>query len=127
MSKILVVDDDPDAVEFVKVVFEMQDDEVVTATNGEDGLAAAAAENPDIIILDVQMPDMDGFHVFEKLRRNDQTKQIPVIMFTAVGARTGIHFDGKSMAEYIGSEPDGYIEKPVDAERLRQIVADLLA
>jgi len=127
MSKILVVDDEPDAIAFVRTVLEENDHEVLSAPDGESGITQAQSEHPDLIVLDVQMPKKDGFHVFGELRRNEQTRNIPVLMLTAIADRTGIGFDGKSMAEYIGSEPDAYIDKPVDPDKLRETVARLLS
>jgi len=79
---VLIVDDDPDWIEFTKIVLlKIGDLSVISAHNGEIGLEKAAAEVPDLIILDVMMPKKDGFNVFYELRANPKTKEIPVIIF----------------------------------------------
>jgi DNA-binding response OmpR family regulator len=80
--KILIVDDDVDIVE--TMAFALQKSfSVITASNGADGLIKAKYEEPDVIILDLMMPKMDGFEVCLKLKSDDVTKKIPVIIFTA--------------------------------------------
>ncbi|MFO8008615.1 MAG: response regulator [Candidatus Brocadiia bacterium] len=126
LKKVLVVDDEPDAVEFVRAVMEEAGYEVVSASNGSDGLAAAQAEAPDLVVLDVQMPGMDGFTVFGKLRKTTGLQEVPVIMLTGVGQKVGIGFGAEEMGDYFGQEPDAYIEKPVDPQLLQQKARSLL-
>lgn len=86
--KVLVVDDD---VDFLPLIGEMLPDnsyEVLTASNGHKGLALARSENPDIILLDLLMPGISGFEVLEKLQSNEQTKNIPVVVLTAMEVRS---------------------------------------
>ena len=125
-KKILIVDDEPDAVEFVKAVLENDHTSVISARNGEAGLELAKAERPDLIILDVQMPKKDGFTAFAELRANEETKEIPVIMLTGVGDATGVKFSKSDMGDFLGMEPDAYVEKPVDSEVLERTVRQLL-
>ena len=124
--KILVVDDEPDAVEFVRAVMEEAGYDVADAANGVEGLAKARAERPDLIILDVQMPEKDGFSTFTDLRADADLKAVPVVMLTGVGQQTGVHFSARDMGEYLGSEPEAYVEKPIDPDVLQQTVAGLL-
>src|SRR5690348_13326341 len=77
---ILVVDDEPAIVRLVRARLQADDYTVLTAANGEEALRLAENERPDLIVLDVMMPDMDGFEVLRRLR---QTSQVPVIMLTA--------------------------------------------
>ena len=125
-KKILVVDDEPDAVEFVKTVMEEAGYDVVTAGNGNQGLAQARAEKPDLIVLDVQMPEKDGFSTFADLQNDADLKAVPVVMLTGVAEKTGIAFSSKDMGGYFGAEPAAYVEKPVDPDLLSQTVARLL-
>ncbi len=125
--KILVVDDEPDAVEFVKVALEEAGYEVAGASNADEGLAAARANPPDLIILDVQMPGKDGFTAFTEIQADPQLKAIPVVMLTGVGERLGLSFSSEDMGEYLGEEPAAYVEKPVDPEALQETVRSLLA
>ena len=81
--KILIVDDDSDIVETMVFALQRRSFNVITAFNGVDGLIKAKYEQPDIVILDLMMPGMDGFEVCAKLKSDEDTKKIPVIVFTA--------------------------------------------
>ena len=118
LKRLLVVDDEADAVEFVKAALERDDWQIEVARDGVEGLEAATANPPDLVILDVQMPRKSGFEVFTELRQNPSTRNIPVIMLTAVGERTGLHFTAADMQEWMGAEPCAFIEKPIDPESL---------
>ena len=120
VKKVLVVDDEPDSREYVQAVLEEDGFEFVTAGDGVAGIEKAKAEMPDLIILDVQMPKKDGFETFRELRSDDATKAIPVIMLTGVRERTGLGFDVAEMEEFLGSEPEAYVEKPLEPEKLRE-------
>jgi two-component system alkaline phosphatase synthesis response regulator PhoP len=82
-KKILAVDDERHIVRLVQVNLERQGYEVVTAFDGKEALEKVESENPDLIVLDVMMPYMDGFEVLQNLKRNQSTRDIPVIMLTA--------------------------------------------
>ena len=82
-KKILAVDDEKHIVRLVQVNLERQGYEVVTASDGKEALEMVEQENPDLVVLDVMMPYMDGFEVLQNLRRNPSTREIPVIMLTA--------------------------------------------
>ena len=125
-KKILVVDDEPDAVEGITAVLEAGGYSVSSASDGDAGIAAARAETPDLIILDIQMPGKSGFDTFNDLAQDDSTKRIPVCFLTAVTERTGIKFSADAIGEFYGAEPEGYIEKPVDPERLLSTVEKIL-
>jgi two-component system, OmpR family, alkaline phosphatase synthesis response regulator PhoP len=81
--KILAVDDEKHIVRLVQVNLERQGYEVITANDGKEALQKVEDEHPDLVVLDVMMPYMDGFEVLQTLRRNPQTANIPVIMLTA--------------------------------------------
>jgi two-component system NtrC family sensor kinase len=125
--KVLVVDDEPDAVEFVKIVLEEAGYEVVSAFDGEAGMAVAREEAPDLIILDVQMPKKDGFATFAEMAQDAELGEIPVVMLTGISEKSGMPFSGQDMGEYFGKEPAAYVEKPVDPETLQQTVKKLLS
>lgn len=78
-KKILAVDDEKHIVRLVQVNLERQGYEVVTASDGKEALEKVEEENPDLVVLDVMMPYMDGFEVLQNLRRNPSTREIPVI------------------------------------------------
>jgi two-component system alkaline phosphatase synthesis response regulator PhoP len=122
-KSILVVDDEPDAIEFVDAVLsEMGDFKIIPSYDGIDGQNKAKTESPDLIILDVMMPEKDGFKVFYDLQKDPETKDIPVIMLTGVADKIGIQFFKKDMKEFMGKEPVDYIEKPLNPERLKESV-----
>ena len=125
-KKVLIADDEADVREFIQAALEEDGYSFLTAADGEAALQIARAKSPDVIILDVQMPKKTGFQVFEALRRDNATQSIPVIMLTAVSERTGIKFDADTMGEYFGSEPEAYIDKPIDPDKLRETVAELV-
>ena len=82
-DKILIVDDDIDSLKLIGLMLQRHGYEVVAANAGNQALAKATSEHPNLIILDVMMPDMDGYEVCRRLRANPETKAIPIIMFTA--------------------------------------------
>lgn len=82
-KKILAVDDERHIVRLVQVNLERAGYEVVTAFDGKDALEKVANEQPDLVVLDVMMPYMDGFEVLQNLRKNPSTRELPVIMLTA--------------------------------------------
>src|SRR3989304_5283038 len=82
-DKILIIDDDIDTLKLVGLMLERQGYEITVASNGAVGLNKAAAERPQLILLDVMMPDLDGYAVTRRLRRAPCLARIPIIMFTA--------------------------------------------
>ena len=114
---VLVADDEPDAIAFVTNVLE-EEFEVLGVSDGVKALQAAKERRPALAILDVQMPNKDGFSTFYDLRRDPATKSIPVIILTAVTERTGIRFSADAIDEYMGERPEAYVEKPIDPQKL---------
>jgi two-component system alkaline phosphatase synthesis response regulator PhoP len=82
-KRILVCDDEKHIVRLVQINLEREGYQVITAYDGKEGLTKAEAEKPDLIVLDVMMPYMDGFEVLRNLKKNPDTRDIPVIMLTA--------------------------------------------
>ena len=82
MKKILVVDDRPGVVELVRASLEGEDYQIIDASDGEKALSKIREEKPDLILLDIIMPKMDGFEVLKKLKQDPTTKETPVIMLT---------------------------------------------
>jgi len=118
-KRILLVDDDPEIVESMKLALEAKGYRILVAKDGNQGLAMAEREDPDLVILDMMMPRRSGFLVLERLRR---TRRVPmrVIMITAnEGSRH------KAYAEMLGV--DDYIRKPFAMDRLLDSVDRLLA
>lgn len=88
--KILLIEDDPFLLSMYSTKFEIENFAVVTANNGEDGLEKAKTSSPDIILLDILMPVMNGFEVLEQLKMSSKTKKIPVILLTNLNQKDEI-------------------------------------
>ncbi len=117
--RILLVDDDPEIVESMKTVLESRGHTILVARDGNQGLAMAEKDTPDLVVLDMMMPKRSGFLVLEKLRRG-HTAPVRVIMITAnEGSRH------KAYAEMLGV--DDYIRKPFAMDRLLESVDRLLS
>lgn len=113
-KKILLIDDEEDFCFFVKKNLEKTGEfQVLTATKGEEGINLARNKNPDLILLDIVMPQVSGPDVAEALLNNSETKQIPLIFLTAMVTEEEI---GDESIKQIGGRP--FIAKPVDAKKL---------
>jgi len=115
-ARILIIDDDVDFVAATKTILESKAYEVITANQGAEGLDTAKLEKPDLIILDVIMPEMDGFTVAEQLKMDPQLKNIPVIMLTGFSGKR--HETSIPVSRGLTLEAEDYIEKPVSPEEL---------
>lgn len=122
-AKILLVDDDPDLVTATKIVLETKY-EVITATEGDEGLRKAKEESPDLIILDVIMPVKDGFTAAEQIKKDPKLSEIPIIMLTSYADRKGE--TNIPVSKGMMLEAEDYIEKPVKPEELLKRVDALL-
>ncbi|NQT52829.1 response regulator [bacterium] len=125
-STVLIADDESDVIELIKVALEDDGYQIVATQDGEAALAAARVQSPDIVILDVQMPKKTGFEVFRELRSDEATKDIPVIMLTGINAQGGLTYSGEDMGEFYGSDPEAFIDKPIDPVVLSATVRSLL-
>lgn len=125
-KRVLIVDDDPDLVEAVSMLLEASGITPLAAYGGEEGLEKAKSESPDLIILDVMMPDKDGFAVAKDLAADDALSGIPLIMLTAVADHVG----STSYAPHATARDlvaDDWFDKPVDPQELVERVRSLLA
>jgi DNA-binding response OmpR family regulator len=114
-KKILVVDDEPDLVETVRYPLEMEGYQVLVAYNGEDGLHQARNNGPDLIILDLMLPKLDGYKVCRLLKFDERYKHIPVLMLTAKTQEKD-----KLLGKETGA--DDYMTKPFDIDKLLERV-----
>jgi len=119
-EKILIVDDDVDTLRLVGLMLQRQGYQISAASNGEQGLVKAFEEKPDLILLDVMMPDMDGYEVTRRLRSNPATATTPILMFTAK-----TQLDDKVTGFEVGV--DDYLTKPTHPAELQAHVKALLA
>ncbi len=119
-NRILIIDDDLDTLRLVGLMLQRQGYHISAATNGLQGLKKALEERPDLILLDVMMPDMDGYEVTRRLRKNPATSSTPILMFTAK-----TQLDDKVTGFEVGA--DDYLTKPTHPTELQAHVKALLA
>jgi DNA-binding response OmpR family regulator len=124
--KILVVDDDPDILDAVALILESQGYEVVTARDGIEGLANLKAEQPDLMILDLMMPRMDGFAVCKELQdpRWSKYRNIPILILTSV--REEASRRRYELETGLALDVDDYVEKPMSPDVLLKRVSTLI-
>jgi CheY-like chemotaxis protein len=123
-AKILVVDDDPDFVEIMRTVLEAQQYQVISASNGQQGMAMVKAEHPDLLLLDVMMSSvLDGLNVSEQLAADPDARFMPIIMISSIADTP--HAQMFPMEEM--PHMDAWLSKPVDPKTLLAKVAELLS
>ncbi len=120
MARILVVDDQEDILQTTALVLRKGGHEPLTAANGIDALDAARSERPDLILLDIEMPQMDGWEALRLLRLDDTTRDIPVAMFT-------ILFDLREKVRALKYGAQDYITKPFAIDELLERVSAVLS
>ena len=118
--KIVCIEDDPEMIDLVKLILSRQGYEVTGAMGGKDGLDAILAIKPDLVLLDLMMPDMDGWEVYQQMKADEEMKQIPVVVVTAkaqsIDKVLGLHI----------AKVDDYITKPFGPEDLRSSIERIL-
>lgn len=123
-KRILIVDDEPDFSMIVKKNLEKEGFEVELAYDGAEGLAKVRNNPPDAIVLDVMMPEIDGYKVCSTLKSDDKYSNIPIVLLTAVASHVTStrysHYDGMS------TEADDYLPKPASAEQITDSIKRLL-
>ena len=124
-KRVLVVDDEPDFAAIVQTNLEKEGFEVEVAYNGVEGLENVHANPPDAIVLDIMMPEMDGYAVCKALKSNEKCADIPVILLTAVASH--VTTTRYSHADGMSTEADDYIAKPASAEEITESIKRLLS
>jgi DNA-binding response OmpR family regulator len=124
LKRILLVDDDVDFAEAVKLLLESRGHEVILAHNGKEGLEKARTVEPDLVVLDVMMPEMNGYDVCVVLKADPRLSQIPVILLTAVDQAIFKTSYTKEMG--LMTEADDYVAKPVESGELVRRVEQFL-
>jgi CheY-like chemotaxis protein len=119
-KRILVADDDPVILRLIQVNLELEGYQVLTANNGEEAVATATAEHPDLVILDIMMPRLDGYQACEQLKAEAATKDIPVVFLSAKAQQSDIE-KGKTYGV------DEYLTKPFDPTELLDVVERLVS
>ena len=126
MRKILIIDDDPDIVESMKIILEDKKYNVVAASNGKEGIVKVKQEKPSLIILDIMMETNDeGIGVAREIKKQKESKDIPILMLTSIREKIGFDFSNEA-----GDEDwlpvDDYCEKPLKSDKLIAKVEALL-
>jgi len=119
-KKILVIEDNPSALRLIGYTLEQEGYQVIAATNGLEGMRRAQGEEPDLIILDIMLPGIDGFEICHRLRAEPGTAQLPVLMLSAKIQETD-----KATGLKVGA--DDYLTKPADPSEIISRVQTLLA
>ncbi|MBW2029541.1 MAG: response regulator [Deltaproteobacteria bacterium] len=139
-KKILIVDDDPDNVSIISLIVEDNGYESVSAYTGKEGLEMAKKEKPDLITLDLIMPEQSGITMFQELKKDPELCNIPVVIISGASEVTGVDLknfifkqptvEDKKVVETEGitkfSSPNAFIEKPVNPDELVKTLKDLL-
>ena len=118
--KVLVVDDDEHILRSLAQYLEMEEFSVKTASGGAEALALVESDRPDLVLLDVMMPEMDGFEVLENLRRKPETEKLPVIMLTARDQHGDV-LKGYQMGV------SSYMVKPYNFDELLEVINQVFA
>ena len=123
-KRILMVDDEPDFCAIVQAQLEREGFAVECAYDGVEGIAKVRANPPDAIVLDVMMPDKDGYEVCRELKADDDLCDIPIVLLTAVTSHlTSTRY---SHADGMATEADDYLSKPASAEEISETIRGLL-
>ena len=120
MSRILVVDDDDMLRDMIQQTLELEGHEVLSACNGREGVERAGRDRPDVVLMDVGMPVMDGHEATRRIKAGAATAGIPVIILTAAANQ-------KDREQALAAGADDYEAKPIDFDRLMQKMASLTA
>jgi CheY-like chemotaxis protein len=118
-ARVLIVDDERANRQLLEIMLEPEGYELVLATNGEEALAIVERHPPDLVVLDVMMPGMNGYVVTSRIKANPATRHIPVLVLSSLD-------DRNSRTHGIGAGADGFLSKPVDRRELSELVRTML-
>ena len=128
-KKVLIVDDEPDIVSYLEMLLNDGGYETITAGNGNEGLDKLRTERPDLVTLDITMPESSGTRFYKTVKTDDELKSTPVVIVTAVTGYGGDPYGYKKFLSQmkIVPDPDGFFPKPIDRDALLAKVNELLA
>ena len=119
-KKVLCIEDDPEMIDLIKLILEREGFRFIGAVGGREGLEAIAREKPDLVLLDIMMPDVDGWDVYRQMKADEQSKDIPVIVVTAkaqsIDKVLGLHI----------AKVDDYVTKPFGPKELLRSIDRVL-
>ena len=122
---VLVVDDEPDMTSYISSILEGSQYTVQTANNAHDAEKFIKESPPDLILLDLMMPGRTGIQLFTRLKGNEQTKNIPLIMVT--GIKDQLNIDWREISSRLRARrPEGFVEKPIEPVRLMNVISEVL-
>ncbi len=119
-KKIVYIEDDLEMTYLMKMILERRGYEIISTNNGLEGFDLVTSENPDIILLDLMMPDIDGWDIYHQLKSNDQTEKIPVVVISA---------KAQPIDKVLGlqvAKVNNYIAKPFKPQELIEVIENLL-
>ena len=119
MARVLIVDDSPTETHKMSTILDKHGHEVITAISGDEGIAKAKATLPDVVLMDIVMPGLNGFQATRQLSKNESTSHIPVIIVTTKDQETDRLWGQRQGAK-------GYLTKPISDSTLLQAIADVL-
>ena len=122
-KKILVIDDEPDVRTFFTTLLEDAGHETVVAENGQEALEKVKNQRPDLITLDISMPETSGVRFYREVKESEEYKGIPVIIITGISTDFGKFISTRRQVP----PPEGYLSKPIDQEEFLEMVAKLLS
>ena len=117
--KVLIVEDNPMNMRLIEMILKSDDYLLLKATDGEEALAIAAIDHPDLVLMDIRLPKLNGLEVAKRLKKNAQLSHIPIIALTA-------HAMKGDEEKAIEAGCDSYVSKPIDTRELPRLVADML-
>jgi twitching motility two-component system response regulator PilH len=120
----LVIDDEPDQTTYLSTLLQDQGWQVRAANSADEGLALAQEEVPDVVLLDVMMPERGGLSTLIALRKDEKTKTVPVVLVTGIQAEITHDFSA-FLDRFKKHHPDAYLEKPVDREKLLKTLEEV--
>lgn len=128
MKKVLIVDDEPDIVSYLEMILQDNGFETDSAANGNEALEKVRLDPPDLVTLDISMPEASGTRFYKELKTNPESRSIPVFIVTAV---TGLGGDESAYERFISNRklvpaPEGFFHKPIDRDAFVKAVKDLL-
>ncbi len=133
-KKILIIDDDPDAIDFAECILADQGYESIRSLSSVKALDMARSERPDLILLDLFMPEKSGISLFRELKGDSDLAHIPVVVISGmpqvtgvdVGAFIGRQMDGRDEVSNGPSVPEGFVDKPIDPDRLIRTIRKII-
>jgi twitching motility two-component system response regulator PilH len=119
MARVLIVDDSPTEIQKMKSILTKNGHEVIEASGGQEGVDAAKSELPDVVLMDIVMPRVNGFQATRQIKKNDSTSHIPVIIVTTKNQDTDRIWSQRQGAV-------GYLVKPIDEKKLLKTIKEVL-